>query len=179
MFLHALRVELIVHYVMSRIVPETEAEPFHYWLRFEFGSNTGNPHTHGLSYVAGNPNFECVVANEEAKQKLLERNHPDINGPNVTELRTWDEAEQDLSMFYNQFTRETHPAKDVHGEPLYDFLIENLLLPDMQRPQTINLREVLERAFANPSEPDLSELKVLFLAPVSYTHLTLPTTPYV
>ena len=132
MFLHALRVELIVHYVMSRIVPETEAEPFHYWLRFEFGSNTGNPHTHGLSYVAGNPNFECVVANEEVKQKLLERNHPDINGPNVTELRTWDEAEQDLSMFYNQFTRESHPAKDAHGEPLYDFLIENLLLPDMQ-----------------------------------------------
>ena len=83
--MHAVRVELMVHYVMRHIVPETEAEPFQYWLRFEFGSNTGNPHAHGLSYVAKNPNFECVVADEDAKQKLLARNHPDLHGPNVAE----------------------------------------------------------------------------------------------
>ena len=34
----------------------------------------------------------------------------------------------------------------------------------MQRPQTINLRALLERAFANPLEPDLSELKTILLA---------------
>ena len=129
--MHAVRVELMVHYVMRHIVPETEAEPFQYWLRFEFGSNTGNPHAHGLSYVAKNPNFECVVADEDAKQKLLARNHPDLHGPNVAELRTWDEAEQELSIFYDDFVREYHPAKDAHDEPLYDFVIENLLLPGM------------------------------------------------
>ena len=144
-FMHALRVEMIVQYVMRHIVPETEAEPFHYWLRFEFGSNTGNPHTHGMSYVPGNPHFECVVADEDAKKKLLDRNHPDIHGPNVTELRTWHEAEQELALWYDQFVSEMHPAKDVHGDPLYDFIIETLTLPGMQRPQTINLRELLER----------------------------------
>ena len=70
-FMHALRVELNVQYVMRRMVPETEAEPFQFLLRFEFGSNTGNPHTHGVGYVSQNPDFECVVADEEAKQKLL------------------------------------------------------------------------------------------------------------
>ena len=69
--MHALRVELLVQYVMRRIVPETEAEPFLFWLRFEFGTNTGNPHAHGMAYVPDNPNFECVVADEEARQKLV------------------------------------------------------------------------------------------------------------
>ena len=40
--MHALRVELLVNYVMRRIVPETEAEPFQYWLRFEFGPRARN-----------------------------------------------------------------------------------------------------------------------------------------
>ena len=82
-----------MQYVMRRIVPETEAEPFHYWLRFEFGNNTGNPHTHGMNYVAGNKTFECVVADDEAREKLLKRKHPDLEGPNVIEMRTWEEAE--------------------------------------------------------------------------------------
>jgi len=163
-FMHALRVELIVHYVMRRIVPETEAEPFQFWLRFEFGSNTGNPHTHGVGYVSQNPDFECVVADEEAKQKLLQRNHPALHGPNVANLRTWEEAEQELSAFFNNYVSETHPAKDTHGDALYDFVIDNLTLPEMQRPQTVNLREVLERAFATPTEPDLSEVKKILLA---------------
>ena len=59
-FMHALRVELLGQYVMRRIVPETEAEPFLYWLRFEFGSNTGNPHAHGMNYVSGNPNLNVL-----------------------------------------------------------------------------------------------------------------------
>ena len=49
-----------------------------------------------------------------------------------------------------------HPAKESDGTPLYDFVIENLMLPSAQRPQTVNLREVLERAFSTPDEPDLS-----------------------
>mgnify|MGYP003319568729 FL=1 len=143
-FMHALRVELLVQYVMRRIVPETEAEPFLYWLRFEFGSNTGNPHAHGMNYVSGNPNFECVVADKEAKEKLLKRNHPDLHGPNVADLRTWEEAQQELSDFYDNYVREQHPSKDANGEHLYDFVIENLLLPERSRPATVNLRAVLE-----------------------------------
>ena len=149
-----MRVELLVNYVMRRIVPETEAEPFQYWLRFEFGTNTGNPHAHGMTYVAGNPNFECVVADEEARAKLLARKHPEVLGQTLHDLRTWEEAEADLASFYDQYVRESHPAKEANGEPLYSFLIENLLLPGMARPQTVNLYDLLERTFAKPSEPD-------------------------
>ena len=162
--MHALRVELLVNYVMRRIVPETEAEPFQYWLRFEFGTNTGNPHAHGMTYVAGNPNFECVVADEEARAKLLARKHPEVLGQTLHDLRTWEEAEADLASFYDQYVRESHPAKEANGEPLYPFLIENLLLPGMARPQTVNLYDLLERTFATPGEPDLSELKTVLLA---------------
>ena len=73
LFMHVLRVELLVQYVMRRIVLETEAEPFLLWPRFEFGTNTGNPHAHGMAYVPDNPNFECVVADEEARTKLVEK----------------------------------------------------------------------------------------------------------
>ena len=163
-FMHALRVELLVNYVMRRIVPETEAEPFQYWLRFEFGTNTGNPHAHGMTYVAGTPNFECVVADEEAWAKLLARKHPEVLGQTLHDLRTWEEAEADLASFYDQYVRESHPAKEANGEPLYSFLIENLLLPGMARPQTVNLYVLLERTFATPSEPDLTELKTVLLA---------------
>ena len=51
--LHAIRVEIMVEYVMKHIVPYEEEDPFQYWLRFEFGTS-GNPHTHGIAYVAGN-----------------------------------------------------------------------------------------------------------------------------
>ena len=82
----------------------------------------------------------------------------------MCDIRTWHEAEQQLARFYGQYVRETHPAKEAHGEPLYDFVIENLMLPSMSRPQTVNLRELLERAFADPEEPDLTEIKKVLLA---------------
>ena len=79
-------------------------------------------------------------------------------------MRTWEEAENELAEFYQDYVRETHPAKEPHGEPLYDIIIENLMLPGLSRPASINLRELLERALANPQEPDLSELKVVLSA---------------
>ena len=57
-----------------------------------------------------------------------------------------------------------HPAKEPDSTPLYDFVIDNLMLPGARRAQTINLREVLDRAFAHPMEPDLHELKSILLA---------------
>ena len=71
-FMHALKVELTVQHIMRLVVPETDLEPFQYWLRFEFGTNTGNPPAHGMAYAAGNPHFDCVVADEETRQRLLE-----------------------------------------------------------------------------------------------------------
>ena len=68
-FMHALRVELLVHYVMRHTVPASDAYPFQYWLRFEFGTS-GNPHAHGLNYVAGNPTFDNVVADAATKKRL-------------------------------------------------------------------------------------------------------------
>ena len=47
-FLHVLRVELLVRYVMSDVVSCSPGSPFQYWLRFEWGVG-GNPHTHGMS----------------------------------------------------------------------------------------------------------------------------------
>ena len=70
--LHAIRVELLVRYVMSQIVPEDEAGPFQYWLRFEFGQN-GNPHTHGVAYVPGNPEFDLIVKDAETRDALLKK----------------------------------------------------------------------------------------------------------
>ena len=79
-FMHALRVELLVHYVMSRIVPDSSAYPFQYWIRFEFG-NSGNPHAHGLNYVAGNPTFDNVVADDEI---FLQRRRPKASSRRFT-----------------------------------------------------------------------------------------------
>ena len=67
--LHAIRVELLLHYVMSQVVPNSELYPFLYWLRFEFGNN-GNPHVHGIAYLNGNPEFDMVVENAEELEKI-------------------------------------------------------------------------------------------------------------
>ena len=72
-----------------------------------------------MTYVAGNPNFECVVADAEARAKLLARKHPEVLGQTLHDLRTWEEAEADLASFYDQYVRESHPAKEANGEPLY------------------------------------------------------------
>ena len=105
-FMHALRVELLVHYVMRRIVAEDDAYPFHYWLRFEFGTS-GNPHAHGLNYVAGNPTFDNVVADQETKERLQDF---------FDDLQTVDEAEERLANFFDPYVQEMHPAKDEGGE---------------------------------------------------------------
>ena len=73
-FLHALRVELQVRLVTQHVVPCTDAEPFLYWLRFEWGTN-GNPHAHGQCYVSGNPSFESVVE-DPAIADLFARDKP-------------------------------------------------------------------------------------------------------
>ena len=70
--LHAIRVELIVRYVVSHIVPPEETEPFQYWLRFEFGQN-GNPHAHAIGYVPGNPEFDLVVKDIATKLSMQEK----------------------------------------------------------------------------------------------------------
>ena len=67
-------------------------------------------------------------------------------------------------------------------EPLYTLLVENVRMPGMAKPQTVNLLELLEDVFrdcpldskedepktekpvASPAEPDTSRLKYLLLA---------------
>ena len=67
--LHAIRVEIMVQYVMKHIVPHEDEDPFQFWLRFEFGTS-GNPHTHGIAYVAGNPEFDYIVKDAAAKLQM-------------------------------------------------------------------------------------------------------------
>ena len=92
--LHAIRVELLLHYVMQHIVPLDDASPFLYWLRFEFGQS-GNPHAHGLSYVPGNPEFDLIVKDAQAKAAFLQRQHLDAE-----DMRTWAEVETEIANFY-------------------------------------------------------------------------------
>ena len=141
------------------MVESNDAELFLYWLRFEFGAS-GNPHAHGLNYVHGNPSFECVVEDEEQKRLLQEAHYP-----GAEDFRTKDEAAQELANFYCHYVRESHPAKDEQGDRLYDFVIENLMLPGEDKPQSRNLLPMLEQIFADPEQdPDLRDIKNLLLA---------------
>jgi len=142
---------------MSIIVPPDEKLPFQYWLRFEFGKS-GNPHVHGQAYVAGNPNFDCVVQDDTVLDEMKQTKHPDAQ-----HFRTVVEAEQEIATFFDQFVSETHPAKDPEGIHYYDLFIENLQLPDCAKPQVINMHEVLEDAFAQ-DEPDFTRLKQILVA---------------
>ena len=114
---------------MSQIVPPDDEQPFQYWLRFEYGQS-GNPHVHGQAYVAGNPHFDCVVADEFIKQNLLHIGHPDAK-----DLRTRDEAESELADFFDDYVKETHPCKDSTGNPLHVFFVDKIKLPGLAKPQ--------------------------------------------
>ena len=63
-----------------------------------------------------------------------------------SELRTWKEAEEQTSKFYDQFIRESHPCKSASGEelwefgkPLYDLQFDGVCMPELAKPQTVNL----------------------------------------
>ncbi len=164
--LHAIRVEVLVNYVMSEIVPPDEEDPFLYWLRFEFGQ-TGNPHAHGLSYVAHNPEFDLIVKDAKAKAELLGSGYPNVGG-----VRTWEEAEKEIAAFYDDYVNEMHPCKDAAGKPLwnyrrplFDLVVENVEMPELAKPQTVNLLELLEEVFKEEGKtPDTTKLKHLLLA---------------
>ena len=113
--LHAIRVELLVKYVMPYIVPPDSANPFQYWLRFEFGQS-GNPHAHGLAYVNGNPQFDLIVKDQETFDKLRKENHPDLD-----EIRLEEDAVRDVADFYDDYVREMHPCKDTCGKAALEF----------------------------------------------------------
>ena len=151
--LHAIRVELLVRYVMPYVVPPDDLNPFQYWLRFEFGQS-GNPHAHGLAYVNGNPQFDLIAKDQQAYDAFKQSNHPDL------EIRLAEDAVKDVADFYDPYVREMHPCKDTGGnslwnfeEPLYTLLVENVRMPGMAKPQTVNLLELLEDIFRD-SESD-------------------------
>ena len=54
-YMVALRTELLMRVVMPSVVPHTAWEKCMAMGRCEWGGGTGNPHTHGLVYGAGNP----------------------------------------------------------------------------------------------------------------------------
>ena len=95
-FVHALRVELQVRLLMSHVVPPEPQAPFQFWFRFEYGSN-GNPHAHGLCYVPRNPAFECVVADDAARDRMLRDGRRD-----AARLRTMQEATRDIAAFFDR-----------------------------------------------------------------------------
>ena len=126
-FVHALRVEINVRYVMAHVVHCTEDQPFLYWLRYEWGSN-GNPHAHGQAYVADNPNFECIIPDAETKQRLIE-----LGYPKAADYKLKEEAEAKLGDFFHKYISEWHPSKDSAGNNLYNY--EKEFLFDKKLPE--------------------------------------------
>ena len=110
--MHAIRVELIITCVMSEIVPPDDRERFLFWSRFEFGKH-GNPHAHLLAYVAGNPHFDLVVPSEEKRQELIKK-----DDPNADLIRTWAEAESDISSFFTIYQGVASVQKQRWGSVL-------------------------------------------------------------
>ena len=70
---------------------------------------------------------------------------------------------EDLAMYFSERASEWHPAKDGGDGRLYDFHIENLEEDSTGKPQTVDLKALLDNVLAN-DEPDLTPLKKLLLA---------------
>ena len=155
--LHAIRVELILRIVVPAIVPPTFRYPFQYWSRFEQGYS-GNPHAHSILYGPFNPSFDNVVKGAETKELLEKSGEVDDE-----DVRLWEDVTQEVTNQFKRYVSEMHPAKDSSGEALYDFVIENIRDAKFGKPQCVNLREMLDRAFAN-EHADVDELKRLLLA---------------
>ena len=86
---------------------------------------------------------------------------------------TWAEAEGKLAAFYDDYVSEMHPALDANGQPLYDYVIENLNAtadsPNsyLSKPQCFNLTQELDEIFKAELEghsPDLNRLQKLLVA---------------
>ena len=138
-------------------MPPNDAKPFLYWLRFEFGQS-GNPHAHGLTYVDGNPEFDLVVKTQEALKEAIQRDHPDAK-----DMLLEADAEAEVADFFTPYIRETHPCKDSSGaplwhfeEPLYTLMVDNVQMPGVAKPQTVDLLTELEYVFADETAPDTS-----------------------
>ena len=76
---------------------------------------------------------------------------------------TWAEAESAVAAYFSKLESESHPAKDAAGEPLYEFIIENLQHKELGRPQTVDLKALLDDAFSSDT-PDLQPLKRVLVA---------------
>ena len=136
--LHAMRVELITRMVIPTVVQPTPKFPFQYWTRFENGYS-GNPHAHAIGYAPFNPSFDNVVKDIDTLQRLQA-----ANTPGADDLRLWEDVTEEVTKHFSSFVSEKHPAKDSAGEPLYDFVLENINHPRFGKPQCVNLRQLLQ-----------------------------------
>ena len=166
--IHVVRVELLIRIVMASIVPNSPAEPFLYWARFEEGTS-GNPHAHGLVYASGNPSIDVATITESEKP-VTNLVCGDNFDPCVREQLTDSKIDVDtecLKKLYDYFcelTCEQHPAMNEEGKfrdsdwvtPKLDknpggrvhFLIEGLpALGKLSSPETVNLTELLDQCF--------------------------------
>ena len=69
---------------------------------------------------------------------------------------------EDLATYFSERASEWHPAKDGGDSRLYDFHIENLEEDSTGKPQTVDLKALLDNVLAK-DEPDLTLLKKLLL----------------
>ena len=78
-YMVALRSELLMRVVMPSVVPHNGRQKCLPLGRHEWGGNTGNPHTHGMVYGAGNPvltwKHEVVMEGEADEEPIAGADH--------------------------------------------------------------------------------------------------------
>ena len=78
-YMVALRAELLMRVVMPSVVPHNGRQKCVPLGRNEWGGNTGNPHTHGMVYGAGNPvltwEHEAVMEGEADEEPSAAAGH--------------------------------------------------------------------------------------------------------
>ena len=103
--------------------------------------------------------FENITLDEETKDRLIEAGYPDARN-----LKLKDECEADLGAFFSEHVKEWHPAKDAGGKQLYPFRADLLERNEFQKPQTVDLLELLENIHTDEINADLAPLRRLMLA---------------
>ena len=123
------------------------------------GEKNGNPHVHGQGYVADNPNFENKALDKETKEQTVKAGYP-----GASKFKLKEECEADLGKLFSDHIKEWHPAKDAGGHQLYPFRADLLQNVEYDKPQTVDLFEVLENTLSDSKNVDLGGRRRLLLA---------------
>mgnify|MGYP003324033279 CR=1 FL=1 len=96
---------------------------------------------------------------DETKQRMIKAGYPDARN-----LQTKDERDKSLGAFFNEYVKEWHPSKDAGGNQRYPFKLDLLQNKEFDKPQSVDLLDMLEKMHADEQNIDMDPLRRLFLA---------------